>query len=119
MKGLNMRRKWVFIVPAAIIGMVLFTAIGGVIIQQLWNWLMPALFSLRTVTFWQAIGLLALSRILVGGFGLGSHRSYSRRRMAQRWERMTPEERERFREGMRGRCGFDPSAGESKGDVVS
>jgi hypothetical protein len=36
-------------------------------------------------------------------------------RMGERWERMTPEERERFRQGMRGRCGFAPSASESKG----
>ena len=37
------------------------------------------------------------------------------RRMAERRERMTPEERERFRQGMRGRCGFGPSTSESKG----
>jgi hypothetical protein len=71
----------------------------------LWNWLSPALFELPPVTFWQAIGLLALCRILFGGFGLGggSHRAYSRRRMAERWEQMTPEERERFRQGLHGR----------------
>ena len=42
-------------------------------------------------------------------------RSNFRRRMAERWERMTPEERERFRQGMRARCGFGPSTSESKG----
>ena len=61
------------------------------------------------IDFWQAIGLLALSRILFGGLGWrGSGRSHMRRRMAERWERMTPEERERLRQGMRGRCGFGP-----------
>ena len=45
----------------------------------------------------------------------GSGRSNFRRRMAERWEHMTPEERERFRQGMRGRCGFGPSPSESKG----
>jgi len=35
-------------------------------------------------------------------------------RMAKRWERMTPEERERFRQGMGRWCDVDPSAGESK-----
>jgi len=35
--------------------------------------------------------------------------------MFERWEQMTPEERERFRQGMRGRCGVMPSAAESKG----
>ena len=36
--------------------------------EHLWNWLMPAMFGLQTVTFWQALGLLVLSKILFGGF---------------------------------------------------
>ena len=64
----------------------------------------------------QAVGVLALCRILFGGFGHhGFHRSNFRRRMAERWEHMTPEERERFRQRMRERCGFGPSTSESKG----
>ena len=111
--------KMILLVPLAILGILIFTAIGGGVVMLLWNWLAPALFGLRLITFWQAIGLLALCRILFGGFGLGGggHRSGSRRRMEgrirervhermdERWEQMTPEERERFREGMRGRAG--------------
>ncbi|HEV3057237.1 MAG TPA: hypothetical protein VGY48_03270 [Vicinamibacterales bacterium] len=87
--------------------------------EQLWNWLLPPLFGWRQVTFWQALGLLALCRILFGGFGRhSSGRSNLRRRMSERmterWEHMTPEERERFRHGMRGRCGFGASPSESK-----
>jgi len=106
------------IAPLAILGMVVFTAIGGGLVMLLWNWLAPTLFGLRLVTFWQAIGLLALCRILFGGFGLGGggHRNSRRRmdgrirervreRMAERWGQMTPEERERFREGRHGRAG--------------
>ena len=70
---------------------------------------MPALFGLAVITFWQAVGLLILSKILFGGFrfrrGPGLH---WRRRMTERWEKMTPEQREQFREGMRGRCGAFP-----------
>jgi uncharacterized membrane protein len=99
--------------------MVIFSWIGGEVVMLLWNWLLPALFGWRQITFWQALGLLALCRILFGGFGLGGggHRSNSRqrRRMAERWEHMTPEERERFRQGVRGRWGFGPSTSESKG----
>ena len=62
---------------------------------QLWNWLLPAIFGWRQVTFWQALGMLALCRILFGG--LGRHGGYR----SKRWEHMTPEERERFRQGMR------------------
>jgi hypothetical protein len=120
-----MRRKWIFIVPAALLGIVLVTFIGGEVVRLLWNWLLPALFGWPQITFWQAIGILALCRILFGGFGRhGGSRSNSaiRRRIAdrmadrvaERWERMTPEERERFRERIRERCGFDPAASESK-----
>jgi len=86
--------------------MVIFVFFGGETVMLLWNWLAPALFGLREVTFWQALGLLALCRILFGGVGLSGNASrHSRRRMAERWEQMTPEERERFRQGFRDRTG--------------
>ena len=114
-----MRPRWkrlIFIAPLAILGMLLFVAIGGELVLQLWNWLLLPLFGWRQVTFWQALGLLALCRILFGGFGFhGSGRSNVRRRMAERWEHMTPEERERFRQSWRGRWGFCSSTPESKG----
>jgi hypothetical protein len=112
-----MRRKWFFIVPAAIVGMLLFIFIGGELVMRLWNWLLPNLFGFRMINFWQAVGLLALCRILFGGIsGRGLHRrDWRGRRMAERWSRMTPEEREKFRQGMRGRCGgFDGPAAEPK-----
>ena len=119
-----MRRKWIFIVPAAIVGILLVIAVGGEVVKQLWNWLMPPIFGWRQITFWQAFGLLALCRILFGGLGRhGGPRSNIRRRIAdrmadrvaERWNHMTPEERERFRQRLRERCGFDPAATESKG----
>jgi uncharacterized membrane protein len=111
-----MRRKWLFIAPLAILGFVLFIALGGAAVRLLWNWLLPPLFGWPQITFWQALGLLALCRILFGGFRLhGGDRSGYRRRMAERWERMTPEERERFRQGMRGRWGFGPSPSGTEG----
>jgi hypothetical protein len=115
-----MRKKMIFIAPLAILGMVVFVVIGGEIVLHLWNWLLPPLFGWRLITFWQALGLLVLCRILFGGFGWhGSGRSSFRRRMQERFEWMTPEEREQFRERflqrMRERCGFGPSPSESKG----
>ena len=105
-----------FIAPFAILGILLFIAIGGEVVRLLWNWLLPPMFGLREITFWQGIGLLALCRILFGGFGRhGCSTSGFRRRMAERWGHMTPEERERFRQRLRERCGFGPSTSESKG----
>jgi hypothetical protein len=106
-----------FIAPLAILGMLLFVTLGGTIVRQLWNWLLPPLFGFHTITFWQAIGLLALCRILFGGFGFrGYSRSRMRQRMAERWESMTPEERERMRHGMRARFGCGPAASERAGE---
>jgi hypothetical protein len=100
----------------AILGILVFAAIGGGVVLYLWNWLMPSLFGWREITFWQALGLLALCRILFGGLGRhGSGRSNFRRLLAERWEHMTPEERERFRQGVRGGCGVGPSTSETKG----
>ncbi len=85
----------------------------GLATMLLWNWLMPEVFGLRTIGYWQAVGLLILGRILFGGFrgGWGGRPGW-RRRMKERWEQMTPEEHEKFREGMRGWCG--PGAPEAK-----
>jgi len=111
-----MRGKWIFIVPAAILGMLVFAAIGGEVVLQLWNWLLPPLFGWPQITFWQALGLLALCRILFGGLGWrGSGRSSFRRRLEERRERMTPEEREQLRQLIRKRFGLGPSTSESKG----
>ena len=115
-----MRRRWILFAPLAILALLAFVAIGGEIVKLLWNWLLPPLFGWRQITFWQALGLLALCRILFGGFGVkGSSRSTMRRRMsermAERMEAMTPEERERLRQGMRERC-TGPGTTEGKGE---
>jgi hypothetical protein len=84
----------------------------GVAVMLLWNWLMPALFALPAIGFWQAVGLLILSKLLLGGFrgrgwgrGRGGHFGAWRARMAERWDSMTEEQRAEFRAGMRRRCG--------------
>ncbi len=77
-------------------------------VLQLWNWLMPSLFGLHPITFWQAVGLLSLSWILFGGwrgFPMGRGPSMRWRRLDERLAHMTPEEQEKFRQGMGRRCG--------------
>ena len=85
---------------------VVFVAVFSFVVMRLWNWLMPALFGLSLITYWQALGILVLSKILFGGFrGRPGWHGHWRQRMMERWEQMSPEEREKFRQGMRGRCG--------------
>jgi len=70
---------------------VLFVAVFGFVVMRLWNWLMPALFGWHLINFWQAVGILVLSKILFGGFrGRPGPHMYWRRRMMERWEQMTP-----------------------------
>jgi hypothetical protein len=91
-------------------------AVMSFVVMGLWNWLMPGLFALHRISFWQALGLLVLGKILFGGFRgpRGGHMHW-RGRMMERWEKMTPEEREKFREGMKGRCGpFGPRTAEPR-----
>jgi hypothetical protein len=92
-------------IKIALIGTVA-CALFGFVVMGLWNWLAPAVFGGHTITFWQALALLVLSRILFGGFrGRPGHRMHWRRRMMERWEQMTPEQRQEFRQGWRGGCG--------------
>ena len=88
------------------------------IVMWLWNWLMPAVFGLHAISYWQALGLLVLSKILFGGFrGRPGFGRDWRARMIRRWDDMTPEEREKFRAGMHGGCGpFGSPAPEPKAD---
>ena len=100
MRGYILKRV-IILLPFAIV----FIALLGFVVMSLWNWLMPAIFGLGTITYWQAWGLLILGRLLVGGFRMGGNGPSPRwgRRMRRRWTHMSPEEREKFRRGMWGR----------------
>src|ERR1019366_4946331 len=87
---------------------VLGIAALGWVVMALWNWLMPTLFfGTKEIDYLQALGLLLLSKILFGGFrGHGCHGRWHRNHL----EQMTPEEREKFKTGMRGCCGKGEAA---------
>ena len=67
---------WVIL---GVIGIVGLAILFGFIIMWLWNSLMPELFGLTTITYWQAVGLFILSKILIGcgssGGGKSNHSS--------------------------------------------
>jgi hypothetical protein len=95
-KRMTRRMKMALIAPVGLAAMALF----GFIVMYLWNWLVPAVFGGHPVTFWQGLGLLILSRILVGGLGGHNDNGYRHSKM-DRWEQLTPEEREKFRQKLR------------------
>jgi hypothetical protein len=61
--------KKCFFIPFLIIG---FLGISAVV-MLLWNWILPSISSLQPLTYWQSMGIFALSRILFGGFHFGNH----------------------------------------------
>ena len=77
----KMRRKsageivgWVILGIIAVVGLAI---LFGFIIMWLWNWLMPALFGIATINYWQAVGIFILSKILLGGCGGGGGKRHS------------------------------------------
>lgn len=57
----------------------------GYVLMQLWNWLMPELFGLTTITYWQAFGILILAKIIFGfGGGNGPRKSSGKHRKSYR-----------------------------------
>lgn len=67
LKGFRLAGKVVFgIVAAAVFGLVF-----GYLVMVLWNWLMPMIFDLATITYWQAFGIVILAKLIFGAIGRG------------------------------------------------
>jgi hypothetical protein len=98
--------RWSLRGVAALTGVVAVVALLGLAVMLLWNALVPELFRAPPLQYWQALGLLILSRILFGGLrGRGWHGHWRQRMWRERWESMTTEERARLREQFQRRCG--------------
>ena len=94
-----MTRRMHFIGAKFLLFGVVFVAATGLVVHSLWNALAPEIFHLPTISFWQAVGLLILSRLLFGGFGGRGH-GWRRSRFARGWNGLRPRERERFRRAL-------------------
>jgi hypothetical protein len=92
-----------FFILIAAIAVVVF---GG-LVMLLWNNVLAQVTNVSPITFVQALGILLLSKILFGGFrgAWGSRRYYWKQRMMQKWNSMTPEDREKFKQEWQRRCG--------------
>jgi hypothetical protein len=89
--------------------MILFCIIAGVfvfsfIVMHLWNAILPSVIHVSAITFWQALGILVLSKILFGGFGGRRWGGRRHNMMRDKFVNMTSEEREKFRSEWRSRC---------------
>ncbi len=109
------KRRWPRKVLFGLLAGLLGTAVLGAVVMLLWNAVMPEVFGLAVITFWQAVGLLLLAHILLRGWGpwhrrWGWRNEHWRRRMEERLAAMTPEEREKFKAQWQHWCG--PGFGE-------
>lgn len=72
----------------------------GAVVMLLWNAILPNIMAVSTITYWQALGILILSRILFGGFKCGPRRHrghFGNPRFKERFMNMSREERINFR----------------------
>jgi|SRR5579871_728927 len=82
-----------------------WVGILGLVTLSLWNALIPKILGLPAITFWQALGVLVLTRVLFGGWGTRMRNM----RFARGWNNLTPEQRQRFREAMGPQRPGDPT----------
>lgn len=98
------------------IGLLAVAGIAAVtwVVMQLWNGLLPDLFAgVSRIGYWQALGLLVLSRILFGGLRGGGPGHWRERRA--HWESMTPEERQQLKGRFSSRWGSCCSSSKAEG----
>ncbi len=114
------KKFWIKKIIGYTICAIFFGVLLGYVVMSLWNHVAVAVLSVPVISFWQAVGLLILSKILFGGIhcgwggGKGSH---WKNEMKEKWHNMTPEEREKIKQEWRNRCSVwgkrdnDPTAG--------
>ena len=86
---------------------IIIVALLGYTVMFLWNHILVSVVSVSVINFWQAMGILALSKILFGGFHgrcsscKGGH---WKNEMKEKWQGMSDEEREKIKQEWRNRC---------------
>jgi hypothetical protein len=101
----NFKKGWFILIP---FGIAAFLSIISLVVMTLWNYLLPGILHAGVITFWQAMGIFILCKILFG-FGNGGYKRggapWMRHKWDERFKNMTPEEKELFKEKMGQRCG--------------
>jgi Ca2+/H+ antiporter, TMEM165/GDT1 family len=118
-------KKGVLFVPIFIGGLFLFTWI----IMLLWNGILPGVITgVKVISYFQAMGILVLSKILFGGSGRGHGGGGWRNKekwmdMKEKFSGMTPEEREKFKAEWKNKCGgrwgMRPAKTDSTTDIAT
>ena len=114
-----MKKKMIFL-PFLFVGFVVLFIWG---FMHLWNWIMPLVFGLTILSFWQAAGLLLISKILFGGFIMGRgrgccnpnncHKGGWKHKFKQKWGGLSDEEKRRWESKFGRTCGNESSPTEN------
>lgn len=95
--------RFLIIAPLAVAALFGISAV----VMLLWNWVIPAVSTLEAITYWQAMGILVLSKILFGcGHCYRHHRGHHlhHARLHQRFMEMSDEEKSAFKDQWSKRC---------------
>lgn len=102
-------RRWLFpLIPLVAV------AVFSLVVMLLWNAIIPGITGWALLTYWKAMGLLVLCKILFGGFpgrrgGHGGPPWMRNRHMRENWKNMSEEDRAaqraKFKEHWKQRCG--------------
>lgn len=96
-------KKWFVLAPLLFVAV---AALLGWVVMLLWNAILVPVLGVGIITFWQAIGLFVLSKILFGGFHGGKHHKWKHYQYRkEKWDSMTDDEKERFKQEWSRRCG--------------
>jgi hypothetical protein len=109
------KKFWVKKIIGFIILAIAGTALLSYVVMRLWNGVLVDALHASEVSYWQALGILVLSKILFGGFKghCGSpYKHHWKNEMKEKWQGMTPEERERIKAEWRDRCRVWKRSGE-------
>ncbi|MGE9311992.1 hypothetical protein ACLOAU_10110 [Niabella sp. CJ426] len=105
---MSMRRKCgrppvILMILCGVAAVFLFSAI----VMLLWNAVLPDVLPVKPVSYWQAMGILVLSKILFSGFGGKGHKKFgSRGELRDKYRNMSEEDRQKFKEAWKRRCGM-------------
>jgi hypothetical protein len=85
-----------------------FILLLGWVVMTLWNSILPDVIHAGRISYLQALGIFILSKILMGGFRYFPRpwqRPANMNPLRDKWMQMTDEEKEKFREEWKKRCG--------------
>lgn len=74
-------------VMVGVIFAVVFALAFAILVKFIWNSVMPQLFNFKTITFWQAFGIIILAKLLFGGFGSRSHDQWKKNGTSRNWHK--------------------------------